>query len=119
MEERKVSEQKRSFSSQPSFSSSKPGSVTAIQQEKWVQFQLHAPQAHAVSVLGTFNQWDSRSAKFALAKDSQGYWKGSFQLRPGRYEYRFFVDGCWVDDPNATKTAQNKFGTKNAVLEVR
>ncbi|OGW79770.1 MAG: hypothetical protein A3G33_01485 [Omnitrophica bacterium RIFCSPLOWO2_12_FULL_44_17] len=84
-----------------------------------MQFFLKAPQARTVAVVGTFNQWDIRSPKYILAKDSQGSWSTSIRLKPGRYEYRFFVDGNWVDDPRATKTAQNKFGTKNAILEVK
>ncbi|PIQ91052.1 MAG: glycoside hydrolase, partial [Candidatus Omnitrophica bacterium CG11_big_fil_rev_8_21_14_0_20_41_12] len=46
-------------------------------------------------------------------------WKGSIRLRPGRYQYRFFVDGKWVDDPNAKQIVQNEFGTKNTLLEVK
>jgi hypothetical protein len=54
-----------------------------------------------------------------MTKDSLGVWKGSISLKPGKHEYRFFMEGQWIDDPRAKKTAANKFGSRNAVLEVK
>ena len=89
----------------------------SLQQEKPVGFSFTAPDAYSVSVAGSFNQWTPGS--FRLERESTGVWKGIFSLKPGIYEYRFFVNGQWVDDPGAKKTAANSFGTKNAILEVR
>jgi hypothetical protein len=47
-----------------------------------------------------------------------GQWAKELALTPGRYEYRFVVDGEWVDDPAATELIPNTFGTANAVLVV-
>jgi hypothetical protein len=47
-----------------------------------------------------------------------GKWAKELALPPGRYEYRFVVDGQWVDDPAATELIPNSFGTANAVLLV-
>ncbi|MFH1209062.1 MAG: glycogen-binding domain-containing protein [Candidatus Omnitrophota bacterium] len=85
--------------------------------EQAVEFQLSAPQAKSVNVCGTFNEWRTNAGR--LTKDYRGIWKGSIQLKPGRYEYRFFVDGQWIDDPRAKKTVTNQFGSKNTVLEVK
>jgi 1,4-alpha-glucan branching enzyme len=85
--------------------------------EQTVEFQLSAPQAKSVNVCGTFNGWRTNAG--CLTKDYRGIWKGSIQLKPGRYEYRFFVDGQWTDEPRAGKTVTNQFGSKNAVLEVK
>lgn len=93
------------------------GTQTAQPQERQIDISLFAPQAKNVSVAGTFNRWNP--VAFGLKKDFQGNWKGSVQLKPGRYEYRFFVDGKWADDPRAKETVPNEFGTKNAVLQVR
>ena len=49
---------------------------------------------------------------------NDGKWAKELALRPGRYEYRFVVDGEWVDDPAATELIPNLFGTANAVLVV-
>jgi len=85
--------------------------------ERTVELQLSAPQAKSVNVCGTFNGWRTNAGR--MTKDFRGTWKGSMQLKPGKYEYRFFVDGQWVDDPRAKKTVANQFGSKNAVLEVK
>jgi hypothetical protein len=39
-------------------------------------------------------------------------------LSPGRYEYRFVVNGEWVDDPKAKASVPNPHGGRNAVLVV-
>ena len=85
--------------------------------EQTVEFQLSAPQAKSVNVCGTFNEWRTNAGR--MTKDYLGVWKGSVSLKSGKYEYRFFVDGQWIDDPRAKKTVANKFGSKNAVLEVK
>jgi len=36
-----------------------------------------------------------------MKKDNKGTWEISFALPAGRYEYRFWVDEVWHDDPNA------------------
>jgi len=38
-------------------------------------------------------------------------------LEPGRFDYRFLVDGDWMNDPDADKVC-NKFGTENCVMTV-
>jgi hypothetical protein len=47
-----------------------------------------------------------------------GKWAKELALPPGRYEYRFVVDGQWMDDPAATELIPNSYGTANAVLVV-
>lgn len=81
------------------------------------EFKLYAPQAKRVSLAGTFNNWSTRinSAK----KDAQGNWLVKVDLKPGRHEYKFFVDGTWVNDPNCNSCTANSFGTQNCVIEVR
>jgi len=37
------------------------------------------------------------------------------RLAPGRYEYRFYADGVWQDDPSAQQKAANALGTENCV----
>ncbi len=39
-------------------------------------------------------------------------------LLPGRYEYKFVVDGHWIPDPNALENVLNPHGTLNSVMEV-
>jgi hypothetical protein len=50
-----------------------------------------------------------------MKRDKKGTWKASFLLPPGRYEYRFRVDGVWQDDPNAHEWVGNPFGSQNSL----
>ena len=80
-----------------------------------VELKIEVPQAKTVSVAGTFNNWDDK--KTPLQKDGKG-WKAVLPLSPGRYEYKFVVDGNWVCDPKAKEAVQNGFGSSNSVLVV-
>ena len=83
---------------------------------KQAAFSLLAPQAKAVLVTGSFCEWQTHSHH--LRKDNTGTWKATLSLPPGRYEYRFVVDGEWQDDPSCSERDPNPFGTDNCVLEV-
>ena len=78
---------------------------------------LTHPTAQKVCIAGSFNDWHPSVTPMVRLDD--GEWAKELALPPGRYEYRFVVDGQWVDDPAATELIPNPFGTPNAVLEVR
>ena len=77
------------------------------------EFGLLAPQARSVFLAGNFNQWNLSS--HPLKKDKRGIWKISLPLNPGRYEYRFFVDKQWQNDPYCSSLVENPFGTFNCL----
>jgi len=77
------------------------------------EFSLAAPQAKSVFIAGNFNQWNLSA--HPLKKDKNGVWKISLPLAPGRYEYRFLVDGQWQNDPNCSSFIENPFGTLNCL----
>lgn len=83
---------------------------------KALEFKLHAPQARKVSLAGSFNNWNTRTT--TARKDKDGNWMIKMNLKPGRYEYKFFVDGNWINDPHR-EAISNAFGTQNSVVEVR
>ncbi|HWX23377.1 MAG TPA: isoamylase early set domain-containing protein [Candidatus Binatia bacterium] len=82
-----------------------PGSPT--------QFTFQAPTTRQVSLAGDFNNWDTNAAP--MQKGPDDVWRLSVALRPGRYEYRFYADGVWRDDPAAQQRAANALGTENCV----
>jgi hypothetical protein len=53
-----------------------------------------------------------------LKKGKHGMWQKIIMVPPGRYEYRFLVDGQWRNDPTNDRTCVNSFGTINNVLEI-
>jgi 1,4-alpha-glucan branching enzyme len=81
---------------------------------KKVHFTLSAPEADNVFLLGDFNGWEADP--HSLKKDKKGNWKVSINLTPGKYEYRFLVDGEWQDDPNCAARIHNTFGSENCLL---
>jgi 1,4-alpha-glucan branching enzyme len=83
---------------------------------KKVLFFISAPEAKGVSLAGNFNNWDTNS--LPMKKDREGNWKVNVGLPPGRYEYRFFVDGVWYDQPSPQERVGNPFGTQNSVRVV-
>jgi 1,4-alpha-glucan branching enzyme len=83
--------------------------------QKPIEFRLHAPQASSVVVAGSFNNWDTHKTR--LQRDGDA-WKAKISLAPGRYEYRFVVDGEWVSDPTCKESVSNDYGSTNSVLVV-
>lgn len=82
-----------------------------------VSLRFYRPQAHEVFVAGSFNDWQPNTTPLALRPD--GRWAVDLLLRPGRYEYRYVVDGQWTDDPMTPRFAANPFGDLNSVMEVQ
>ncbi len=81
-----------------------------------VTLTLDAPEADAVSVVGDFNQWNEK--KHPMKKNADGIWKKIIMVPVGSYEYLFFVDGEWRNDPANSQVRANSFGTLNNVLKV-
>jgi 1,4-alpha-glucan branching enzyme len=77
------------------------------QSKKPVEFKLS----------GSFNNWNTKA--LSAKKDSQGNWMVKVNLSPGRYEYKFLVDGSWVNDCTCSGCVPNSFGSQNCVREVR
>lgn len=94
------------------------GMITATKRvkEKDVEFQLNAPQAKSVVLTGSFNSWSQNGIK--MLKNKNGTWKTNVNLKPGRYEYKYVVDGQWWTDPANKNTSSNSFGSQNSVKDV-
>jgi 1,4-alpha-glucan branching enzyme len=90
---------------------------------KRVRFSCQAPDAQAVYLAGTFNGWDCVRTPMLREADGQG--SIDVALTPGRYEYKFIVDGQWCCEPGqldefceAPECVCNEHGTTNRVIEV-
>ena len=82
-----------------------------------VTFELHAPQAQSVELIGSFNDWARGTIRLS-GPDASGHWVVTIPLPSGRYEYQFLVDGELVPDPKALLYRPDGFGQKNAVLDI-
>lgn len=76
-------------------------------------FQLELPEAHSVSLLGDFNEWDH--TKNAMKKSKNGVWKVEIKLAPGEYQFLYFVDeNRWLTDDQCPRIT-SEVGTENSI----
>ncbi|MEW6087884.1 MAG: helix-turn-helix domain-containing protein [bacterium] len=98
----------------------RPGKIKANNNKKILisraTFELNAPGANEVLLIGDFNSWNAPG--IPLKKSKNGIWKIDLDLMPGKYEYKFIIDGKWVNDPVNPKTIINSYGTHNSVKEI-
>ncbi|HEX8890781.1 MAG TPA: M56 family metallopeptidase [Pyrinomonadaceae bacterium] len=69
--------------------------------------------ARIVAVAGSFNNWNQSQFLFTRVGDE---WICKVNLPPGKYEYKFIVDGNWLVDPRNPKTTYDDRGNENSVL---
>ena len=82
-----------------------------------VRFQVRAEPGSKVAVAGSFNSWDATSRPL-VEKDGDGVFKALLMLSPGRYEYKFVINGVWCVDPECAEWVTNDYGSLNSVLTV-
>lgn len=84
---------------------------------KEVSFEWGTEPGSQVYVAGSFNNWNP-TANQLHDNPGSGHCKATLRLWPGRYEYKFIVNGEWRMDPNCHEWAKNDLGTLNSVLNV-
>ena len=94
----------------------KPKTINQAARSHCVCLEFNDAQAGEVCIAGSFNDW--HPSVTPMIRLGEGKWAKELALPPGRYEYRFVVDGQWVDDPAARDAAPNPYGGMNAVLIV-
>jgi len=80
-----------------------------------VIFIMEAPEANKVVVTGTFLNWNPQGIEM---EKRDGSWFARIELKPGEYEYKFIVDGTWVEDPDNPRKVPDGFGGFNSVFEL-
>ena len=78
--------------------------------------RLEAPNSKEVSLMADFNNWDAGA--HPMKRNEDGSWGRVLILIPGRYEYKFLVDGEWSIDPKNCDFCLNCFGTQNNVMVI-
>ncbi|GEC78936.1 isoamylase early set domain-containing protein [Flavobacterium aquatile] len=83
-----------------------------------VTFSLEAKEANTAAVIGDFNSWNP--AEGELSKLKNGTFKATFELpKDNTFEFRYLVDGDYVNDPEADSFRWNEFANaENSILEV-
>lgn len=85
---------------------------------KRVIFQIEKGPDSDVRLAGSFNNWDPESRRLT-PKNGDGTFATTLLLPPGRYEYKFIINGEWQCDPACPDWVPNEHGTLNSVAEVR
>jgi hypothetical protein len=93
-----------------------------------VHFLFPSPEANEVYLTGEFNGWHTQT--LPMTKGENGVWNVTMELPAGRYEYKLFVDGTWMEDRSCevemeigpvrlvpeSEPVMNSYGTVNYVL---
>jgi chromosome partitioning protein len=91
----------------------------ALAREVVVRFR--DPAASDVRIAGDFNGWVPDKGVRSLIESEGGtrVWTKILRLPPGKYQYRYVVDGQWREDPENPEREPNSIGGRNSVLVVR
>jgi hypothetical protein len=81
------------------------------------RFTYYGPTAKSVKIGGDFNNW-TPTDEFVMKRDEDGLWSKNISLKPGTYQYRFIVDGEWVEDRSNSNYIHNAYGGINSVLDI-
>jgi len=86
--------------------------------EGGVTFTLRAPDADQVFIAGDFNGW--HPTRDSMSKDSTGTWTVTIPLKPGRYEYKYVIDGgeLWKHDITNPLWVPDPYGGRNSLVVV-
>ncbi len=69
--------------------------------------------ANIVALAGTFNSWNQSQTLCAHEGDE---WICRVDLKPGKYTYKFVIDGNWITDPANPTSENDGQGNTNSVL---
>ena len=84
-----------------------------------VHFELVAPEAREVTLVGSFNGWNPTA--FPMKEvNRDGVWRITIRLKKGTTNtYNFLIDGTkWVPDPGSPVQVDDGFGGKSSVLRL-
>jgi len=84
---------------------------------KRVRFRLPAQRGKHICIAGTFNNWEPAATPMTWNARDAAY-TASVALLPGRYEYKYVIDGYWCIDPYCPEWVVNQYGTLNSVLTI-
>lgn len=72
--------------------------------------------AKKVILAGSFNKWHENL--FKMQKTDFG-WELTLQMKPDLYQYRYIVDGHWIEDPHNPNKTPNEFHEYNSVIDIQ
>ncbi len=91
-----------------------------------IYFDLDAPWATNICVIGSFNEW-TENWDVMHRREDDGWWYAEVSTFPGKHTYKYVVDGVHQLDPNNSDTDRdsnfghinNRFHTKYRLVDKR
>jgi chromosome partitioning protein len=80
-----------------------------------ITFTVEAPEAEHVQLTGDFNDWALEGSEMEAIG---GAWTKVVKLLPGRYRYRYVIDGRWHNDPSNPTAEPNPYGGYDSIVVV-
>ncbi len=72
-------------------------------------------RARQVNLAGSFNSWSAHALAMRLTDSG---WMATIKLTPGKYWYKFIVDGNWMVDEDNGLVENDGFGNTNSIFYV-
>ncbi len=116
MENRSVAVLSSSINITPKIASER-GVATSGFMDSGFLFIYKDPRAIEVKIAGDFNNWVPDKGVVTI-RDEDGTWKKIIKISPGAYQYKFFIDGEWKEDPGNPNIVDNKMGSCNSLIVI-
>ncbi len=87
------------------------------QQKKYIFTYTPQKPVEKIQLFGNFNNWNRENLPM-FDDENTGTYSTQLFLKPGRYEYKFFVDGEEILDPKNPSQVPNGLGGFNSVLTI-
>lgn len=82
-----------------------------------VRFIWPDSKARRVYLVGDFNEWDERS--LPMRKRSGRGFELELDIPPGKYTFKYLIDGVWWNDPDADDYIGNSWGSEDSVILIQ
>ena len=70
---------------------------------------------HNIFLSGDFNDWSESAIRM---EENDGLYEVTLHLKPGKYGYKFLVDGQWIIDEKVDQFEDDGYGGQNSIIYV-
>jgi 1,4-alpha-glucan branching enzyme len=81
-----------------------------------VRFVWPGKNVDTIYLVGDFNQWNEKS--HPLRRTEARDFELELEIPPGKYRFKYLVDGVWWNDPDAEEYAPNPWGSEDSVIRI-
>jgi len=88
--------------------------IRFVKNDSLINFMLRKyPKAQKVYLCGNFTDWEKGA--IPMLKSDMG-WSATVALQPGKYHYKYIVDGNWITDPDNRMVENDMQGNTNSIF---